>query len=190
MTEIPERVATLEGEFRGFKEQLIDIKKIIYVGLAGIISLWGAFGFVFVQISDLRAKMDVIEDRGKETLAAVKAIQQALGQLQVDVGTIKGQFKIDGGRTDLRKVLNVPLLDDSERLLIATSIPSPSSTAPAADQLTIGDVVPDPRALNPIPDTLVRRIPQLQGTSYILGKTAIYFVAPPEYRVIAVVHRQ
>jgi hypothetical protein len=52
------------------------------------------------------------------------------------------------------------------------------------------DIVPDPGALNPIPDTVVRRIPQLQGTSYIFGKTAIYFAAPPEYRVIAVVHRQ
>lgn len=153
MTEIPERVAVLETEFRGFKErvseQLTELKRImawgLSIGLMGIIGLWGGIAVIYSQVNDLKAKVDVIEERANETLVAVKAMQASLNQVQLDVAAIKVQSKTSAGN-----ILPIPLLNDGDRNFIQKNIPlAVPKILTGAEQLKIGDVVSDLTTLNP-----------------------------------------
>jgi hypothetical protein len=192
------RLAVLEAEFKGFKEkvseQIADLRKFLVwalsLGLGGIIGLWGGVAVVYSQVSDLRTKVEVIEERSSETLQTLKIMQMSLSQLQLDFATLKAQSRNIAGGTDTKGTLSIPLLNDGDRTFIQKNMPtSVDKMLSTASQLKIGDVVPEPTALNPVPDVIVQRVPQLQGLKFGLGNNVIVLVGTPENRVVAIIAR-
>lgn len=170
-----ERLSTLEGKYEEFSKSVAkgfsDHNKLIYFGLATILGVFGAMGYVGRQIY---------------------LVENAVTEIKSDVKYIKERtpaIAAVNAPNDPKGMLFVPALNDNERDFILKNMSFDKQT-PKLDGFNVNDTVTIAGALDPTPDVIVKKIPQLQGTLIGVGKTMVLFVRPADTRVLVQVARR
>src|SRR5947207_2382929 len=112
MPELGERISALEAGFAEFKEavkeQFKDLKRLIYVGLACIVAVWGGIAFLYKELRTISSVVEKVDDK--------------LKIVAVDVSQIKTRA-VSLGLDDAKHTVVVPILDQSDREFIQKNPP-------------------------------------------------------------------
>jgi hypothetical protein len=184
----PEFKSVMTSRFDSIAGNISDLKKLIgwlvRYGLAAFGALWVAVAFLYFQISNVDKAVTPISGMLGKVDASLRTISETVLALKAsrDTGITPPSnigVPLDEAQKDLvQKKLQQDLLQSIVRLW------------PAADKLTVGEVVSNPDVLTSVPEDVTEAIPALSGSLYTMGKTSILFVNREDHKVFAVVQRR
>jgi hypothetical protein len=174
--------STMRNRFDSMANNIADLKKLInsavHVGMGVVGSLWVAIAFLFFQINNVDKKVTPIGGTLERVEGSLKTISDAVVALKASRGT--------GLAAPQTSPAISPALDDVQKDLLQSGV----KVWPAADKLTVGEVVSNPDVLVSVPEDVANAIPALRGALYTIGRTSILFVDRADHRVFAVAHKR
>jgi hypothetical protein len=180
----PEFKNTMTTNFASLSATISDNKKNMYwfagYGIAAIASLWLGIAYLNYQVHSVDTKVSMIDG----TLTAIKEVVISLKPSR-DVGSLPLAVPV------APVPVPVPVLDEGQKDLVQKELPeSGFKIWPAADKLTVGELVNSPNVLAAVPNDVGRAIPAFAGALYTVGKISILFVSRDKFRIFAIVPRR
>jgi hypothetical protein len=181
-----------------------DIEKLIWRAIpavaGAIVLVWGTVGYGIKQTWNLERKIGDLERKMEEQFVTkndlptttdklsqiLAPVTRALTELTTAVNSGRGASEPPG-------TLNILVFDPRQSELIRSTLPKiTGDIIPEADKLSLGEVIKDPKLLNAlvsVPDSILKDVPQLQATKFLVGNTNIVIARGPNNQVVGTVLR-
>jgi hypothetical protein len=150
------------------------------------------------QIGDLRLEQQKQISDVKTDIAlgtqAIGRIEKTVGDLQTNQGQALARIETllqTRSNSSERLPSAAMLLDENEKQLIFKFILVKSVPGAKPSSVKVGDLIPDPTLLKPIPDDLAAAVPKLRGARFSIDENSgsILLVGAGDNHVVAIVER-